>query len=230
MCGRYAITLPPEAVRGFFRYREQPNFPPRFNIAPTQPVPILRLERDPDGRAHRHFVLVRWGLLPSFVKDVKKFPLIINARAEGMGDKPSFRSAIRRRRCLFVADAFYEWRREGEPKGLAKPFLIKRTDGKPFGFAGLWEHLMSADGGEIETGCIITVAANGEMAAVHGRMPAIIEPADFDTWLAVDENKEAEAAALALLRPAPAGTVALTPIGRAVNKVANDGPEIQAPL
>ena len=229
MCGRYAITLPPEAMRGFFRYQEQPNFPSRFNVAPTQPVPIMRLERAADGVARRHFVLVRWGFLPSFVKDVRTFPLIINARAEGLSDKPSFRAAIRRRRCLFIADAFYEWRREGEPKGLAKPFLIKRADGQPFGLAGLWEHLLSPDGGEIETGCIVTVAANGEMAAVHDRMPAIIEPADFDAWLALDEDKEASAAALSLLRPAPNGTLALTPIGRAVNKVANDGPELWAP-
>jgi putative SOS response-associated peptidase YedK len=227
MCGRYAITLPPEAVRGFFRYVEQPNFPPRYNVAPTQPVPIVRLERDKDGTLHRHFVLVRWGFLPGFVKDVKKFPLIINARAEGIGEKASFRAALRRRRCLFIADAFYEWRREGEPKGQAKPFMIRRADGKPFGLAGLWEHYVGADGSEIETGCIITVTASGQMSAVHDRMPAVIEEKDFNTWLDPDEAKSG--AALSLLRPAAEGSLVLTPIGRAVNKVSNDGPELQAP-
>ncbi|HPG02566.1 MAG TPA: SOS response-associated peptidase, partial [Rhodoblastus sp.] len=106
MCGRYAITLPPEAMRQLFGYIEQPNFPPRYNVAPTQPVPIVRA-----ARGERHFGLVRWGFLPGFVKDPKTFPLIINARAEGIEAKPSFRAAIRRRRCLFVADGWYEWRR-----------------------------------------------------------------------------------------------------------------------
>src|SRR5271154_912792 len=103
MCGRFAITLPPEAVRAFFAYVEQPNFPPRYNIAPTQPIPIV-FARSHTGGAERHFLLVRWGFLPGFVKEPKTFPLLINARAEGVGEKASFRAALRRRRCL--ADGF----------------------------------------------------------------------------------------------------------------------------
>ena len=121
MCGRYAITLPPEAMRAFFRYVEQPNFPPRYNIAPTQPVPIVRRERDPQGGAARHFVLVRWGFLPGFVKDPKDFPLVINSRAETVAEKASFRNALKRRRCIFIADAFYEWRRPPGPRRKGAP-------------------------------------------------------------------------------------------------------------
>ena len=226
MCGRYAITLPPEAVRGFFRYVEQPNFPPRYNIAPTQPVPVVRLERAADGTLARHFVLMRWGFVPYFVKDLKKFPLLINARGETMADKPSFRGAVKRRRCLFIADCFYEWRREGEVKGAGQPCMIRRADGAPFGFAGLWEDWSSPDGSQVETACIVTVSANGQMAAVHDRMPAIIEPADFDTWMSVDEADAG--AALRLARPAEDGVLELVRISKAVNKVANDGPDVQA--
>ena len=226
MCGRYAITLPPEAVRGFFRYVEQPNFPPRYNIAPTQPVPVVRLQREGDGRLARHFVLMRWGFIPFFVKDLKKIPLLINARGETMAEKPSFRGAVKRRRCLFIADCFYEWRREGEVKGAGQPYMIRRADGAPFGFAGLWEDWSSPDGSQVETACIVTVDANGEMSAVHDRMPAIIEPKNFDLWMSLDEADTPKA--LSLARPAEEDLLTLTRISRAVNKVANDGPQVQA--
>src|SRR5258708_38415229 len=170
MCGRYAITLPPEAVRAFFRYVEQPNFPPRFNIAPTQPVPIVDLQREATGELRRRFRLVRWGFLPSFVKEPKTFPLLINARAEGLAGKASFRAAFRRRRCLFIADAFYEWRRAA-PRGPGRPFLIRRRDGRPMGLAGLHETWAGAEGSEVDTACIITTMANGTLAAIHERMP-----------------------------------------------------------
>ena len=228
MCGRYAITLPPEAVRGFFRYVEQPNFPPRYNIAPTQPVPVVRLERTPGGAVARHFVLMRWGFIPFFVKDTKGFPLLINARGETMAEKPSFRSAVKRRRCLFIADCFYEWQREGFAKGMSQPYLIRRADGAPFAFAGLWEDWSSPDGSQVETACIVTVAANGQMSAVHDRMPAIVEPADFDTWLDIDDAASAEA--MQLVRPARDGLLELLRIGKGVNKVSNDGPQVQVPL
>src|SRR5436853_2828629 len=108
MCGRYVITSAPEAIRRLFGYEDQPNFPPRYNIAPTQPVPIVRM-----AEGMRSFALVRWGLIPPWVKDPRTFSLLINARGESLGDKPAFRNAIRRRRCLVPADGFYEWRREG---------------------------------------------------------------------------------------------------------------------
>ena len=226
MCGRYAITLPPEAMRSFFRYVEQPNFPPRYNVAPTQPVPVVRWERGRAGAGARHFALVRWGFLPGFVKEPKTFPLIINARAETLSEKPSFRNALKRRRCLFIADGFYEWQRAGG-KGASRPFLMRRADGAPLALAGLWETWTGADGSEIDTACIITTPANGAMSGVHDRMPAILEPDAFDVWLDAETHSVAEAQNL--LRPADEDCLTLTRIGTAVNKAANDGPEVQAP-
>jgi putative SOS response-associated peptidase YedK len=225
MCGRFAITLPPEAVRGFFAYIEQPNFPPRYNIAPTQPIPIVTA-RAHSGGASRHFTLMRWGFLPGFVKDPKAFPLIINARVESILDKASFRAAVQRRRCLVIADGFYEWRRgPGRDK---RPFLVRRVNGEPMGLAGLYETWSDASGGEIDTACIITTSANHLMMQVHDRMPAIIPRAEHTRWLDNDGVEAAEAMALA--RPAPEDALELVEIGPAVNKSANDGPELQSPV
>lgn len=232
MCGRFAITLPPDAVRAFFRYIEQPNFPPRYNIAPTQPVPVVRSERTPDGGRIRHFVLVRWGFLPAFVKDPKDFPLVINARSETILDKPSFRNAMKRRRCILIADAFYEWRRDtsasGKGKASAIPFLIRRRDANPMAFAALWETWSGPNGEEIETACIVTTSANKTMAGIHDRMPVIIEPEDFDTWLNNDDVDAREAAHL--MRPAAEDVLETIEISTAINSVRNDGPEVQRPV
>ena len=234
MCGRYALTLPPQAVRSYFRFVEQPNFPPRYNIAPTQPIPVVRMERDGAGRKSRHFVLVRWGFLPSFVKDPKDFPLVINARAETVMEKPSFRNAVRRRRCIFIADAFYEWRRDtqgkGKVSGKAKqpsiPFLIRRRDGAPMALAGLWETWAGPNGEEQDTACIVTTDANGLMSGIHDRMPVILAPEDFDLWL---DNFDTDMADVeALLRPAAEDVLEAFEISPLVNKVANDGPDVQA--
>ncbi len=231
MCGRIAITLPPQAIRAFFAYAEQPNFPPRYNVAPTQPVPVVQMEREPGGeRKHRRFVLVRWGFLPGFVKDPKDYPLVVNARAETLAQKPSFRNALKRRRCIFIADAFYEWRRpaEGKRKGAppAQPFLIRRRDGAPMAIAGLWETWMGPDGEEVDTACIVTTFANGPISAIHDRMPVILEPQDFDTWLDCEAHDVDEASTL--MRPAADDVLEFWPISTAVNKVANDGPELMA--
>ena len=221
MCGRYALTLPPAAVRAYFGYVDQPNFPPRYNIAPTQPIAIMRLEQ-----GVRRFALARWGFLPAFVKDPKDFPLILNARAEGIADKPSFRAAIRRRRCIVLADGFYEWRRLGKAR---QPFLIRRPDGAPLAFAGLWEGWGAADGSEIDTACIITCGPNGVMAAIHDRMPVILPPEVFGLWL--DPHAEGKDI-LPLLRPAPDDDLELVAVSTAVNSVANDGPALheRAPI
>ena len=125
MCGRYCITSAPEAIRALFRYPERPNFPPRYNVAPTQPVPVVRLVE-----GERHFALVRWGLIPAWVKDPKDFTLLINARGETLDDKPAFKNAIRRRRCLFPADGFYEWKVEG---GRRRAFHARRRRRRPAG-------------------------------------------------------------------------------------------------
>src|SRR4249920_4017329 len=130
MCGRYCITSAPEAIRAVFRYREQPNFPARYNVAPTQPVPIVRMF---EGK--RQFALVRWGLIPAWVKDPRGFTLLINARGESAVEKPAFRNAMKRRRCLFPADGFYEWKRSGERK---QPYFVRLKSGQQMAFAGLW--------------------------------------------------------------------------------------------
>ena len=226
MCGRYAITLPPEAVRAFFNYVEQPNFPPRYNIAPTQPIPIVAAREHTAG-TERHFRLVRWGFLPAFVKDAKTFPLIINARAEGIAEKPSFRAALKRRRCLVIADAFYEWRVVG-PKQPKQPYLIRRIDRAPLGFAGLYETYMDATGGEIDSACIITTSANALMCHVHDRMPVMLPQEAFSAWL--DNETTAPADALAMLRPAPEDILELEPISKSVGNVANDTEAVQAPI
>src|SRR5271166_4888551 len=229
MCGRYAITLPPEAVRAYFAYRETPNFPPRYNIAPTQPIPVAVAEQH-SGGAVRHFQLMRWGFLPGFVKDPKGFPLLINARAETMAGKPSFRAALTRRRCLVIADGFYEWRKEGPGgRGAARrPYLIRRVSGEPIGFAGLYETWCDPTGGEIDTACIVTTAANALVGRLHDRMPAIIEPENFSAWLDVDGVDAVKA--LRLLTPAPDEALELVEVGPLVNRVANDDARVQEAL
>jgi putative SOS response-associated peptidase YedK len=226
MCGRYAITLPPEAVRAFFNYIEQPNFPPRYNVAPTQPIPIVAAREHTAG-AERHFRLVRWGFLPAFVKDAKTFPLIINARGEGIAEKASFRAAFKRRRCLVVADGYYEWRVIA-PKQPKQPYLIRRIDRAPMGFAGLYETYMDATGGELDSACIITTSANALTREVHDRMPVIVPQEAFSAWL--DNEATSPADALDMLRPAPEDLLELTPISKSVGNFANDTEAVQAPV
>jgi len=219
MCGRYAITTAPEAIRQLFRYLEQPNFPPRYNVAPTQPVPIVRMT---EGK--RQFALVRWGLIPAWVKDPRTFSLVINARAESVLDKPAFKNAMKYRRCLFPADGFYEWKRKAERK---QPYFVRRKDGGPLAFAGLWESWMGPNGEEQETAAIITTDASPSIAHIHDRMPVIVPPEAFDFWL--DPKVDAEMAA-AVLRPATDGTIEHHEVSRAVNRTENDLPKLVEPL
>ena len=232
MCGRLALTLPPDVVRAAFGYAEQPNFPPRANVAPTQPVPIVRMERHVTGEKQRHFVLMRWGFLPGFVKDPKDFPLLINARAETLSEKPSFRNALKRRRCLFAADAYYEWQREGTGRGKGqpkpRPFLFRRRDGQPMAIAGLWETWAGPNGEEVDTACVITTAANGLTAAIHDRMPVILEPKDFDLWLDADETEMGRVETL--MRPAGDDVLEFFEIAPDINAVRNDDPALQKPI
>lgn len=181
MCGRFALTLPPDALRAYFGYADRPNFPARFDIRPTQPVAIMRLEA-----GQRRFALVRWGFIPSFVKDEKEFPLLINARSETVFEKASFRNAIRRRRCLFLADGFYEWQKLDEKGRKKQPYLIRRPMQGPIALAGIWEGWQSPNGSEIDTAAILTTSANATLAAIHDRMPVIVEPQNFGAWLAPD--------------------------------------------
>jgi putative SOS response-associated peptidase YedK len=216
MCGRYTVIASPEVIRALFGYQEQPNFPPRYNVAPTQPIAIVRLV---EGK--RHFALVRWGLLPSWVKDPKTFTLLINARGETAAEKPAFRAAMKRRRCLIPADGFYEWKALG---GRKQPYFIRAKSGEPFAFAGLWETWTGPNGEELETAAIVTTTANRTLAAIHDRMPVIVPPAAFDLWL--DSDTVDPTTASALIAPAPENLLEAFPVSTQVNRTANDNPKL----
>lgn len=220
MCGRFAITLTPDEYRAAFGYGERPNFPPRYNVAPTQPVPIVHRER-----GERRFRLVRWGFLPAWLKDAKGFPLLFNARADTLLHKATFRGAMRYRRCVFLADGFYEWRREGRAK---TPFLIRRRDRAPLMLAGLWETYLSADGSEMDTAAIVTTDVNGVLAAIHHRMPAMLDPANVERWLDTDAVGPEEAAGL--VKPCPEDWIEMVEVDPRVNKADNDDPDLQEPV
>jgi len=226
MCGRYVIFSTPEAIRALFRYGEQPNFPPRYNMAPTQPVPIVRRV---DGK--RSFALMRWGLLPSWVQEPKTFPLLINARGESVLDKPAFRNAMRRRRCLIPTDGFYEWQ-AGAARGAKQAYFVRARRGEdgvapPLAFAGLWETWIGPNGEELDTAAIVTSGANRTLSAIHPRMPVFIAPEDFDRWLDCDATPAEEAATL--IKPADDALLVVYPISPAVNRVANDSEALIAP-
>lgn len=181
MCGRYTQTHSAESLARAFQLADVPPQEPRYNIAPAQPV-AAAIGPNPSetASATRAFKMLRWGLIPSWAKDAKIGAKLINARAETVADKPSFRAAFRRRRCLVVADGFYEWQNQG---GQKQPFYIRLKEASPFAFAGLWEHWQDAAGELIESCTILTTAANEMMQPIHPRMPVILNPKDYDLWL-----------------------------------------------
>ncbi len=204
MCGLYSLAKSPRETKAWFKYQEDEDFPPRAHVAPGQPIGVVRLEH-----GARHFALVRWGFIPSWVKEVKPGKPLINARGETVMEKPSFRNAMRRRRCLVPADGYYEC---SGAEGRKVPFFVQAADKGLFALAGLWEHWMGTDGSELETAVLMTIAPNAELATIHDRMPVIIAPEDYETWL----TGEVEDAAR-LIRPAPDGSSVMEPttIGRA---------------
>lgn len=223
MCGRYSLTTPLEGLRDLFQFSERPNLAPRYNIAPTQQVAAVRLGGEP---AERHFVWFKWGLIPSWAKDPAIGSRMINARAETLAEKPAFRSAFKRRRCLIAADGFYEWQARG--KGPKQPYHIGLKGDGPFAFAGLWEAWRSQESEErVESCTIVTTDANTLLKPIHHRMPVIVAPEDYDLWLDADAPAEE---ALALLRPYPDDAMAFHPISTRVNKVANDDPAVIEPI
>jgi putative SOS response-associated peptidase YedK len=189
MCGLYSFRRSPEEVRGLFGYQELATFPPREHIGAGGPIAIVKME---GGR--RIFALVRWGFVPSWMKEIKPGKPLANARAESVLNKPSFRNAMKRRRCLLPADGFFQW--TGGPPGKKEPFNIHRPGDELFAIAGLWETWRGADGSEIDTALIITTPANRALAAIHNRMPAVIMPEDFDLWLDCGRFGAKEAARL----------------------------------
>ena len=219
MCGRVVITSAPEALRKLFGYIDQPNFPPRYNVAPTQPVPVVMV-----GNGARQFRLMRWGFVPAWVKDPRGFALLINARAETVTGKPAFRNAIRRRRCLIPADGWYEWS-QSERK---RPYFIHRRDGRPFGFAGLMETWIGPNGEELDTVAIVTTAAGAGLAALHPRVPVTIAPNDFERWLDCAGDDAGDV--LALLTAPAEGEFVWHQVSTRVNRTANDDAQLILPI
>jgi putative SOS response-associated peptidase YedK len=213
MCGRYTLRTGARQIVDDFGLLALPALTPRYNIAPTQPVPVIRRDRDSGSR---QLDLLHWGLIPSWADDPKIASKMINARADGVATKPSFRKAFQQRRCLVVADGFYEWQKVGSKR---QPFYIHRPDGRPFAFAGLWEHWRR---GElmIDSCTIITTEANQLRQPLHDRMPVILQPEDYDQWL--DPNVQASEALEPLLRPAAEDLLEAYPVSTTVNKPAND--------
>jgi putative SOS response-associated peptidase YedK len=220
MCGRFVITSPPAALRQIFGYVEQPNFPPRYNISPTQPVSVVIVEN-----GVRHFRLMRWGLLPAWVKDPGKFTLLINARAETVLEKPAFKNAMKRRRCLIPADGYYEWQASG---GRKRPHFIHHRDGQPIGLAGVAETWIGPNGEELDTVAIVTAPASADLAMLHHRVPVSIAVEDFDRWLDCSVY-DAEAAVGLLMAPG-AGDFAWHEISTRVNHIANDDAQLVLPI
>ncbi|MGH1418432.1 MAG: SOS response-associated peptidase [Hyphomicrobiaceae bacterium] len=221
MCSRYTLISKPEAIREWADAADTLLFPPRYNIAPTQPVTIIRTGLS----GAREMALVRWGLIPSWVKDPREFSTLINARSETAHEKPSFRASLRHRRCLIPADGFYEW--TGKP-GAKQPHLIAPKAAKsPLAFAGLWEHWLGGDGSELETMAILTTAANEDMGGIHDRMPLILNPEHFSLWL--DCRSGSAEDIRHLLVPPPNGLLSIRPVSKSVNNSSNEGPDLHVP-
>ena len=219
MCGRYTLRHTTQQIVARFAvtdvvdatFAEMRADAPRYNIAPTQPIAVVT-ENSP-----RALQMMRWGLVPSWAKDPSIGSRLLNARAETLIEKPSFRTALSRRRCIIPADGFYEWKKAGKIK---QPLRIRRKDDELFAFAGLWDEWQSPDGSPLRTCTIITVGANSVLADIHDRMPAMLRPEDEAAWL--DGSTSAVPELLSLLAPYPDDEIEAYPVSLAVNSVAND--------
>jgi putative SOS response-associated peptidase YedK len=222
MCGRYTVSSPGEVIGEMFDLVEVPPVLPRYNLAPTQEAPVVRVAAP---GAARSLDLLRWGLVPYWAKDASIGNRMINARAEGVADKPAYRHSFRKKRCLIVADGFYEWKKE---PGGKQPYLIRRADSLPFAFAGLWSQWRTPEAATLETFTIITTDANDLIRPLHNRMPVILGRDSFPLWL--DPAVEDPARLQDLLRPAPSEGWETVPVSRAVNSPAHDAPDCIEPL
>lgn len=220
MCGRYALIISGRTLAEHFDLPSEPEMAPRFNIAPTQRVPVVRS----GAAAARELAQLKWGLVPFWAKDPALGARMINARSETAAEKPAFRRAMRLRRCLVPASAFYEWRREAGGK---TPWAIRFVDGRPFAFAGLWESWGGGEDEPLETCTILTTSPNPVVAPLHDRMPVILDPGDYDEWLAAGELSEERRTLL--LGPHPPQGMHAYPVSRRVNSPANDDPSLLEP-
>ena len=220
MCGRFTLTL--EGFQLAFPWLAVPEqMVPRYNIAPSQPIAVV----PNDGR--RRLDLFNWGLIPSWAQDKKIGYRMINARAETLAEKPSFRTAYRRRRCLIPADGFYEWQTVSTAKTKI-PMLIRMRSGEPFAFAGLWEEWHAPDGSQILSATIITTAPNELVAGIHNRMPVILPAAAYEQWL--DPAEQRPQTLQPLLKPYPAEEMEAHAVSREVNSPKNDYPALLDPV
>jgi putative SOS response-associated peptidase YedK len=218
MCGRFALARSPEELTRVFDLAESADFAPRFNIAPTTNIAVVR--QSPVGTRVLH--CLRWGLILHGSPDPTRGARLINARAETVTTKPTFRSAFQQRRCLIPADGFYEWQTQGRIK---QPFYFSDPGGQVLALAGLWEIWRAPEGDGLRTCCILTTTADDRVAPVHDRMPLILAPQSWATWLAGPAG-----AAQALLVPAPAAALQSWPVSHRVNRVTEDGAGLIAPV
>jgi len=221
MCGRFTLRTPAAELVEFLRLSDMPDWQPRYNIAPTQPIPVVR-RSEPGANV---LSLMQWGLIPSWSKDARIGSRMINARAETVSIKPSFRSAFKRRRCLIPADGFYEWQKTGAKT--KQPFFMARKDGEPFAFAGLWERWDGGGESAIESCTIITTEANQLLKEIHHRMPVILAEEAYDVWLDPRHSTVEELGPL--LAPSPAEDLCCVPIATTVNNPRNEGPKCLEP-
>jgi putative SOS response-associated peptidase YedK len=223
MCGRFSLATPPDVLAQQFEIPEVPELEPRYNIAPTQDVPIVRVT---DGAAPREMVLVRWGLVPWWADDPSIGNRLINARAETAATTPAYRDAFSERRCLVVADGFYEWRKEN---GRKQPYFIRLRSGGPMGFAGLWDRWRDkVKGDKLQSCTIVTTNASPTIRELHDRMPVIVPPVDYDRWL--DPTVHLRSRLKDILQPYPEGELEAFPVSTRVNRPENEGPENVEPV
>jgi len=223
MCGRYTVTSPGQVIAEAFGVDDPVELAPRYNVCPGQDVPVVRLARDGETR---RIDLVRWGLVPFFAKDPGPAARMINARAETAATSPAFREALRRRRCLVPADGFYEW--QGAGRGRKQPFYVRREDGRPLAFAGLWERWRGKDGTKLDSCTILTTTPNELLAGIHDRMPVVVPPDAYARWL--DRDLQDVEELRPLLATPPAAGLAAYPVGLHVNDPKHDDPQCIAPL
>jgi putative SOS response-associated peptidase YedK len=223
MCGRYRLSRRKQLIEDHFdSVSDEPDWSVRYNIAPTQPVAVIRQH---PKKPVRELSLVRWGLIPSWAKDPSGAARMINARSETADSKPAFRDALKSRRCMIPADGFYEWMRTGKMK---QPYCFEVNEGELFAFAGIWDRWKGPSGDMIETCSILTTTPNAVTAPVHDRMPVILDPDSYDLWL--DPGMTNVAAASDLLKPCDARLMRCFPVSTRVNHVANDDQECSAPV
>jgi putative SOS response-associated peptidase YedK len=223
MCGRYRLSRRKQLIEEYFATASgDDDWSPRFNIAPTQPVVVIR--QNPK-KPVRELSLMRWGLIPSWAKDSSVSASMINARSETSSMKPAFRDALKSRRCLIPADGFYEWKRDGKTK---QPFCFEVNQGELFAFAGLWDRWRDASGKTVETCSILTTTPNAVISAVHDRMPVILDPDSYDLWL--DPGMRDVTAACEVLKPYDARLMRCYPVSTRINHVANDDEESSRPV